>query len=154
VSANLEFKRTVQICRVDCRSIIHLDCSTASVSTQVDGKPSTARDPAVSFAFFVEVIVVGHTPGHVFWFFWPVAGGSQAQARLMIFRPSETFRLSLPAGHSSYNWAAQSSKRREVITSSVNPDQDQGLFLKLLTFSCLQHPILCICTPIAKVGSL
>jgi hypothetical protein len=62
--------------------------------------------------------------------------------------------LSLPAGHSSYNWAAQSSKRREVITSSVNPDQDQGLFLKLLTFSCLQHPILCICTPIAKVGSL
>ena len=111
-----------------------------------------ASDPALSFAFFVDVIVVGHTPGHMFWLFWPVAGGSQAQARLMIFRPSETFRLSLPAGHSSYNWAAASSKRREVITSSVKADQ--GSFLKLLTFSCLQHPILCICNPIiANVGS-
>jgi hypothetical protein len=150
VSANLEFKRTVQICRVDCRSIIHLDCSAASVSTQVDVNPSTASDPALSFSFFVEVIVVGHTPGHVFWLFWPVAGGSQAQARLMIFRPSETFRLRLPAGHSSYNWAAASSKRREVITSSVKVDQ--GSFLKFLTFSFLQHPILCICTPIANVG--
>ncbi len=97
MSANLEFKRTVQICRVDCRSIIHLDSSAASVSTQVDVNPSTASDPALSFSFFVEVIVVGHTPGHVFWLFWPVAGASQAQARLMIFRPSETSRLSLPA---------------------------------------------------------
>ncbi len=141
MSANLEFKRTVQICRVDCRSIIHLDCSAASVSTQVDVNPSTASDPALSFSFFVEVIVVGHTPGHAFWLFWPVAGGSQAQARLMIFRPSETFRLSLPAGHSSYDWAVASSKRREVITSSVK--DDQGSFLKFLTFSCLQHRILC-----------
>jgi hypothetical protein len=150
VSANLEFKRTVQICLVDCRSIIHLDCSATSVSTQVDVNPSTTSDPALSFSFFVEVIVVGHTPGHVFWLFWPVAGGSQAQTRLMIFRPSETFRLSLPAGHCSYNWAAASSKRREVIISSVKADQ--GSFLNFLRFFCLQHPILCTCTPIANVG--